>query len=202
MLLIGIVGGVASGKSVVAEKMRDFGGIVLDADGSGHEVLRQPDVIAALGQRWGKGVLAQDGSISRAAVAKIVFAPDGLTEKKFLEALTHPRIERLLREQIAAAEALGDVPAAILDAALLFEAGWDRLCDYLVFVSAPREQRLARALARGWSQSEFLARESSQLPLDEKRSRCGFVIDNSHDLDSTRQQVGEFWRLNVRKTDH
>ena len=90
----------------------------------------------------------------------------------------------------------------IVDAALLFEAGWDKQCDVIIFVSAPREVRLARARLRGWSESDFLARESSQLPLDEKRARSGFVIDNSGEADQTRHQVGEWWRLNVGKTDH
>ena len=200
-LLIGLVGGIASGKSLVAEQMRSLGGVVLDADLAGHDVLRDPEVIAALHKRWGDGIIALDGSLSRSVIAKIVFSAGNLEEKRYLESVTHPRIAARLQEQIARHHAAGK-KILILDAALLFEAGWDKKCDRIVFVSAPREVRLARALSRGWSESDFLAREATQLPLDEKRARCGHFIDNSSHSEQTRYQVGEWWRLNVGKTDH
>jgi dephospho-CoA kinase len=200
-LLIGLVGGIASGKSFVAELMRALGGVVLDADLAGHEVLRDKEVIDALHQRWGDGIIALDGSLSRSVIAKIVFSAGNQEEKRFLESVTHPRIAARLQEQIARHHAAGS-RVLILDAALLFEAGWDKQCDLVVFVSAPREVRLVRARLRGWSERDFLAREATQLPLDEKRARSGHVIDNSGPAEQTRQQVGEWWRLNVGKTDH
>lgn len=200
-LLIGLVGGIASGKSLVAEQMRSLGAGVLDADMAGHEVLREPEVIAALHRRWGDGIIGLDGSVNRSVIAKIVFSAGNQEEKRFLESVTHPRIAARLQEQIARHHAAGS-RVLILDAALLFEAGWDKKCDMIVFVSAPREVRLARARLRGWSERDLLAREATQLPLDEKRSRSGFVIDNSGLAEQTRQQVGEWWRLNVGKTDH
>src|SRR4029079_10630951 len=102
MLILGLVGGIASGKSLVANILRDFGAVVLDADRVGHEVLREADTIAAVKARWGDGVLDAPGQISRRAVAKIVFAAGNEAERKFLEELTHPRIEARLREQLAA----------------------------------------------------------------------------------------------------
>lgn len=200
-LLIGLVGGIASGKSLVAEQMKSLGGVVLDADRAGHEVLRDKEVIDALHKRWGNGIIALDGSLSRSVIAKIVFSSGNMEEKRYLESVTHPRIAACLQEQIAQHRLAGE-KVFIVDAALLFEAGWDKLCDLIVFVSCPREIRLARAKNRGWSESDFLAREASQLPLDEKRSRSGHVIDNSGEADQTRHQVGEWWRLNVGKTDH
>ena len=74
MLILGLVGGIASGKSLVAECLRDLGAVVLDADRAGHAVLREPDVVAALVSRWGNSILDPAGQISRRAVAKIVFA--------------------------------------------------------------------------------------------------------------------------------
>lgn len=199
--LIGLVGGIASGKSLVAQQMQSLGGVVLDADLAGHEVLREKEVIDALHSHWGNGIISLDGSLSRAVIAKIVFSAGNQEEKRFLESVTHPRIAARLQEQIAQHHAAG-TRVLILDAALLFEAGWDKNCDVIVFVSAPREVRLARARARGWSEADFLAREATQLPLDEKRSRSGFLIDNSGLAEQTRQQVGEWWRLNVGRTDH
>ena len=140
-------------------------------------------------------------AFARSVIAKIVFSAGNLEEKRYLESVTHPRIAARLQEQIAHHSASG-TKVFIVDAALLFEAGWDKLCDQIVFVSAPREIRLARALARGWSESDFLAREATQLPLDEKRARSGHLIDNSGHPDQTRQQVEEWWRLNIGRTDH
>ncbi|MFN0020730.1 MAG: dephospho-CoA kinase [Pirellulaceae bacterium] len=200
-LLIGLVGGIASGKSLVAEQMKSLGGVVLDADRAGHEVLRDKEVIDALHKRWGDGIITLDGSLSRSVIAKIVFSAGNQEEKRYLESVTHPRIAARLEEQISRHRAAGN-NVLILDAALLFEAGWDKQCDVIIFVSAPREIRLVRALARGWSERDFLAREATQLPLDEKRARSGYIIDNSGPADQTRHQVGEWWRLNVGKTDH
>ena len=98
--LIGLVGGIASGKSLVAEQMQTLGGILLDADRVGHEVLREKEVIDALHKRWGDGIIALDGSLSRSVIAKIVFSSGNLEEKRYLESITHPRIAARLQEQI------------------------------------------------------------------------------------------------------
>lgn len=202
MKTFGLVGGVACGKSFVAECFRDLGALVLDGDKAGHGVLTEPEVIAQLRQRWGDGVLNADGSVNRRAVAKIVFAQGGQAERKFLEGVSHPRIAAKFRTAIEGARQAGNVPAVVLDAALLFDGGWDKFCDVVIFVSVPREMRLQRALSRGWSEADLIAREGVQLPLDEKRYRSGYVIDNCGTQDETRQQVGEFWRQYVGRTDH
>src|SRR6187401_2988606 len=106
-LLIGLVGGIASGKSLVAEQMKSLGGVVLDADRAGHDVLREKEVIEALHKRWGDGIIALDGSLSRSVIAKIVFSAGNLEEKRYLESVTHPRIAVRLQEQIAQQSAAG-----------------------------------------------------------------------------------------------
>src|SRR5262245_30875870 len=90
MLILGLVGGIASGKSVVANCLRDMGAMVLDIDKAGHFVLRQPEVVAELRKRWGDGILDSSGHVSRREVAKIVFGQGKEAERKFLEELTHP----------------------------------------------------------------------------------------------------------------
>ena len=202
MKVFGLVGGVASGKSLVAECFRELGALVLDGDRAGHAVLTEPAVIGQLRQRWGDGILNSDGSVNRRAVAKIVFAADGGGELEFLEGISHPRIEARFRQAIDAARKGGSVPAVVLDAALLFDGGWDKLCDVVLFVSVPREMRIQRAQDRGWHESDLIAREARQLPLDEKRHKSGYVIDNSGTPDETRVQVHEFWRQYVGATDH
>ena len=198
MQILGIVGGIASGKSVVARHFETLGAVRLDADGAGHAVLEEPAVKQALVGRWGPQVLDAAGRTDRGAIGRIVFAgtEDADSEKRFLEQLTHPRIAARLQSDLEAARQQHR-PAAVLDAALMIEAGWDQLCDHLVFVEASREQRLQRALERGWTESEFQRREATQLSLDVKRARADSIIDNSGTLRETHQQAAAVWELVV-----
>jgi dephospho-CoA kinase len=194
MLTLGLVGGIASGKSLVADCFRDLGALVLDADKAGHEVLREPDIIATLKQRWGDRVIDASGQISRKEVAKIVFAAGNEGDKTFLEELTHPRIQMRLQQEMAKAQAQSPPPrVAVLDAALLFEAGWDKLCDKIVFIDAPRDARLERAVRRGWSAEQFAAREAAQMSLAEKASRSHILIRNVKTLEYVRDVVRMTW---------
>ena len=196
MKIIGILGGVASGKSLVAEEFRRLGAKVLDADQVGHEVLREPEVIQAALKRWGDAILAENGQINRSNVAKIVFAPPpyGPGELAFLEQLTHPRIGHRLQQEIARLRQSRDVEVVILDAPVLLKAGWDKFCDHILFLEAPRDLRLDRARERGWSDANFAAREAAQEPLETKRAAASHVIDNSNSVDMTRQQVESVWQ--------
>lgn len=205
MRVVGLTGGIASGKSVVAKAFEDLGAILLDADRAGHAALQSPDIVEAIRHRWGNAVFDADGKVSRIAVAKRVFDPvHGAEERAFLEQLTHPRIAELLGAQAEQdTQGQGDVQAhhgvlpghqvAVLDAALLYEANWDRLCDLVVFVDTPRQTRMARALRRGWSETDFTNREAAQLSVNSKRERADEVIDNSGSLDYVHTQVERLW---------
>jgi dephospho-CoA kinase len=195
MKLLGLIGGVASGKSTVAELFRQQGAVVLDADRVGHEVLRLPAVRAAVGGRWGKDVVGPDGEIDRKALGRIVFAPppNGPRELAELERITHPEIRQRLAAEIEKLAKSG-TRLAILDAPVMLKSGWDRLCDAIAFVDAPRELRLSRALDRGWTAEDFARREAAQEPVDEKRSRANIVLDNSRDLGYIQSQVQRCWQ--------
>ncbi len=195
MHVIGILGGVAGGKSLVARLLTRLGAGLLDADRAGHEVLRIPQIEAAARERWGGKVFGPDNRIDRARLAQVVFAPppEGPRERRYLEQLTHPEIGRLLRGQADVLAASGTAVAA-LDAPLLLEAGWDKLCRRLVFVDAPRQERLVRAMARGWSEEDFAAREGVQESLDFKRGRADVVVDNSGSPEQTEAQVEGLWQ--------
>src|SRR5262249_45113270 len=132
--------------------------------------------------------------IDRAKLAKIVFAPppDGPKERRYLESLTHPEIGRRLAAQVE--ESKDFAPLVVVDAALLFEAGWDKLCDGTAFVDAPRAERLARAKKRGWTEEDFAAREEAQDSLDSKRARADWIIDNSGPVEHTEAQVERLWQ--------
>jgi len=202
MVILGLVGGIASGKSLVANILRDMGAVVLDADQAGHYVLRQPEVIAELKKRWGDKILDAKGQVIRREVAKIVFAKGHEAELSFLEHLTHPRIETLLRQELDTVRNSPDPPPVIvIDAPLLFEAGWDKLCDKVLYVDAPRDLRLERAIARGWSAEQFAAREASQMPLEEKASRSHIIVRNARTLENIRDVLRLTWHHRLMNKD-
>jgi len=194
MKIIGLTGGIASGKSAVAAEFAALGAIVLDADAAAHETINLPAVQQLLVERWGDGILQSDGEIDRAAVARQVFAdPDaGQKELRFLERVLHPRIREQFEAELAELAAAGTV-AAVIDAPLLLEAGWESLCDYLVFVETPRSERLGRASLRNWSEEEFAKREALQMPISEKHRRSSHILDNSGSKESLREQVQACW---------
>lgn len=194
MVVIGIVGGIASGKSLVAQQLRDMGAEVISADQIGHDVLLEAEVQVALRARWGGGVFDSHGRPDRTAIAQRVFDPvHGLAERRFLESLSHPRIRARMQARLQDCRSR-QVPAVVLDAALLFEAGWNALCDHVLFVDTPAEQRRERAAKRGWTADELTARESAQLPLEEKRRRSTSTIDNSRTVEHTLGQTQLFWQ--------
>lgn len=195
MVVIGICGGVASGKSLVARELERLGAVIVDADRLGHETLENPEVKEAIRHRWGASVFNADGQVDRPAVAAIVFGPppDGPTELRFLEQVTHPLIGRKLRERMQQLEQQ-QVPAVVLDAPVMFRAGWDKHCDYILFVDASRQERLNRARQRGWTESQLQAREAAQESLEWKQQRATHVIDNSGTPAQTAFQIQRFWR--------
>jgi dephospho-CoA kinase len=194
MKILGLLGGVASGKSLVSQQLAELGAVILDADRAGHEALRLPHIEAAARRRWGDAVVGPDGQIDRSRLAKIVFAPppQGPEERAYLEQLTHPEIGRRLAAQAEAEK--NHASLAVLDAALILEAGWDKLCDCFAFIDVPREMRLARALQRGWTEGDFAAREAAQESLDSKRARADVIIDNSGSVEHTQSQVHCLWQ--------
>jgi dephospho-CoA kinase len=198
MKTIGIVGGIASGKSLVAKLFAELGAGHLDADQAGHDVLAEDAVRAALVDHWGPSILAADGNLDRAAIAKHVFAGGERADadRAFLESVLHPRIRALLTEKTAEFASAGR-PAVVLDAPLLLEAGWGPMCDLLVMVDSPRETRLARALERGWSAEEFFRRESAQWSVDDKRREANVLIRNDGSLDDLREAVRDVWQRQV-----
>lgn len=194
--VIGLVGGVGSGKSEAARRLAELGAWIVDVDHLGHEVLENPEVKTALVERWGRAVLTCEGKVDRRAVAERVFSrsPGAATERKFLESLVHPQITQRLADMLRNLAETPSVHTVVLDAALLFEAGWDRFCDVVIFVDAPDRERLRRATQRGWSRDHWLSREEAQLALDEKRRRANVVLTNAGTLSDFRQQVDAWWR--------
>jgi dephospho-CoA kinase len=187
-LVIGLLGGMGSGKSLVAAEFARHGSRVINADALGHEALRQPEIREKLVSRWGASILDENGEINRGRVGQIVFANDG--ERKVLESIVHPYIGQRIRQEIEAAQADSAVKRIVLDAAIMLETGWNEVCDRLIYVHAPRAARLRRlAQQRGWSAKEVEAREHAQMSLTEKAIRAESAIDNSESPDALARQV-------------
>lgn len=187
---IGIVGGIGSGKSVVAECMRSLGGYLISADRLGHEALLEPDIKARLVERWSDAIVNEHGDIERKKIAAIVFADPA--ELKALEAQVFPHIQKRIIQEIAHAQNKDDVKFIILDAAILLETGWHSHCDKILFVAAPRSLRLARLKEkRGWDEAELERRERMQMPLEEKMNHADAVIVNDGEMMKVCRQVKE-----------
>ncbi|MFM8289271.1 MAG: dephospho-CoA kinase [Planctomycetaceae bacterium] len=179
--VLGLVGGVASGKSHLGRQLAQRRPIaIVDADRLGHEVLRDPQVKRELVRLLGEQILDPQGELSRGAVAELVFGTDPAAgeRRRQLEAVTHPRIRAAAAAQLEVARQDLACEGSVIDAALLLEAGWHELCDTVVFVDCPRAERLRRAALRGWSGAELERREASQWPLEEKRARADVIIEN------------------------
>jgi len=182
--ILGVLGGIASGKSAVARILAGPEGLVIDADVLAREVLATPEVCAELARRFGPAVLDAAGRPDRGALAARVFA--SRADREALEALTHPRVRARIRAALEAAIARR-VPRIVLDVPLLVEHaarhGLLELCDELWFVDAEPGVRDARAQrTRGWEAGEVARRERSQLPLESKRGLSDVVIQNTGSL--------------------
>lgn len=191
--LLGLVGGIGSGKSVVASALAERGGFLITADSFGHEALEQPDILARIAERWQDRVLDDQGKVDRKKMAAIVFASS--VERTNLEALVFPFIEERIRAELAKAQADPQIPFIVLDAAIMLEAGWNNVCSRIVYVHAPRAIRLERLMTnRGWNAQDIANREAAQLPLSVKAARADAAIDNSGTVENTRRQVDALLR--------
>lgn len=190
--VVGIVGGIGSGKSTIAAELcRRFQGARLDADRAGHTALAQPEVKSRLRQQFGDKIFDAQGQILRSHLAGLVFGSSAgqQSARRELEQIVHPVIRAELLSQLDQHQSQQDCRLIVLDAALLLEAGWDALCDGVVFLDVPPEQRLARVQGRGWSSEDLQRREESQLPLDEKRRRADFIANNAGTPEVTVAQI-------------
>jgi dephospho-CoA kinase len=190
--LIGVVGGVGSGKSAVANWVSTHAPVaVIDADKLGHEALLSVSVKAELRARFGDEIFDSAGNIVRAKLANRVFGVDAnhLVARRDLERIVHPAISRQIAAEVSiAVEQRAE--AVLLDAAILLEAGWRDLCELVVFIETPAEMRLQRVQAhRGWTKAELQRREESQWDLSKKRQESDLVIVNDRELEYAGKQL-------------
>lgn len=193
---IGLTGGLASGKSTVAEVLRARGVPVLDADAVVHELYRPgSDLVADLEKRFGPAILAADGGIDRRALAGVIL--DDPRSIQDLNAIVHPRVRAEIRRWVDGQTA----PIAVVEATLLVETGSALGYDLVLVVACRPEQQLERAVARGVSELRARALLGAQMPLEEKAASADVVIDNSGPMDDLEAAVDEAWTQVVRRCE-
>ena len=197
MLTIGLTGGIGSGKSVVADLLRQQGATIIDADRLGHqaytpnsEAWRQ--VIAA----FGEAILTAEGEIDRRKLGAIVFSDPAQLQR--LNAIMHPLMAGMLQQRKLQLSEAG-VAVAVVEAAVLFEAGWETLVDEVWTTVAPDDAVIERLRQRsGLSAQESTKRINSQMPSQDRIRRSDVVIENASDLDALQRQVKTLWENRVK----
>ena len=200
MIVLGIVGTPAGGKSTVAERLAELGAAWINADLIAKEVLERPDVQADLKQYYGASVVDKHGMIDRAKLAAMVFGDDDESRRRldYLERRIHPETRKLITAQLLRCEKQGDA-VAILDVPLLFKSSWDRSCDEIWCVDADEEVRRERVKSRGWNRQQLQAREKNQLDVAEKKRLSTHVILNNGTLTELNETIGRLWSSLVQR---
>ena len=188
MQRVGLTGGIGAGKSTAAEMLRNLGACVVNADRLGHETYSRDGTARPLVlERFGNGILSDDGEIDRASLARIVFGDK--KERLALEGIVWPEIRKLISIRLAEAEASG-AEVAVVEAAILLEAGWEDLFDQVWTVEAPSDVVRTRLMARqSMSASEADARLAAQLTPADRTARSSLVIENTGTVDELRSTV-------------
>jgi len=188
--IIGILGGLGSGKSTVAAEFAKLGCAVIDADKIAHELLDRKTIKKAIVASFGQAVLDKEGKIDRKALADIVFADaDKLST---LNRIIHPSVLRRAEQLIKRIKGQNRVKAIVLDMPLLVEVGWAERCDRLVFVDCKRKLRVERAKKLGFSgKNQHKIRENFQISLDKKVNTADNIINNNSGFSALARQVAE-----------
>ncbi len=193
--IIGLAGGIGSGKTTVSGIFRGLGAVVIDADTIASQALKSPEAAAAIKREFGIDT-AGGGQAARRALSEVVFSDRGALDR--LNAIIHPAIIAECRRIINEAEKDPHCRAVVLDAPLLFETGMDDMCDAVIFVEADRSVRQRRlAESRGWDTGELDRRQKFQDSLISKRKRADYIISNNGPLDEAAEQAGEIWKAVV-----
>jgi dephospho-CoA kinase len=190
MFRVGLTGGIASGKSTVAAMLRELDCPVLDADTLGHELLEQgQDAFNEVVREYGKEILDTYGNVDRSKLGQIIFAD--AQKRARLNQILHPRILDVVRKWFAALARSGGPELAVVEAALIIEAGYNKELDQVIVCWCPAEQQLQRQVDRGLTAEQAQLRIAAQMPMDEKRRLGDETIDCSGSLEATERQVME-----------
>lgn len=191
--VIGVVGGIGSGKSSVPKRLATRRRLVIiDADRVGHELLENEEVKQELRIHFGDSVFTEDGVVHRRELAKHVFGPtnDHTEARDTLNSILHPRIRTNIEQRIREVNLAGEAEAIVLDAALMLETGWNTTCDCVVFIDVAETTRIQRVVEnRGWTESELKKREANQFSIEKKKQLSHHIIDNNSTLDAAAEAM-------------
>lgn len=194
MIIIGVVGSPAGGKSTVARRLRERGATWVNADRLAKRCLDKGEVRSRLVAEFGSTLVTAAGQIDRQQLAQLVFGDDAASVRalNYLESVIHPYARHLALRRLTRASRLG-IPAGVLDAPLLLEADWGVLCDYIWCVDAPRGLRHQWISQRGWTPDELRRREQRQLPIEEKRRLSTHSLVNDGTREALLRNVDQLW---------
>ncbi|MBI2964997.1 MAG: dephospho-CoA kinase [Chloroflexi bacterium] len=196
MLIIGLTGGIGSGKSEAARILERLGAVVVNADLAGHEAYRPgSQTWQAVVEAFGKGVVAPSGEIDRKLLGAKVFSDPAQIRR--LSEIVWPEIRRILKARIEAERQAGRANAVVIEAAVLLEAGWDDLVDEVWVVDSPESLALQRLKAKGISPDQASARMRSQFAPEARRARADVVLRNDADLLALEAAVRSAWNGRV-----
>lgn len=191
-MIAGLTGGIATGKTTVAGFFVELGARVIDADLIAHEILRRPEVLGTVRERFGQGVMAPDGDVDRKLLGSRVFADS--EARLWLNRLVHPLVREEIARRLAAERTVFPHALFIVDVPLLIESGAYRLYGPLILAYCPMEIQLRRMLSRdGLARAEALSRLAAQVPIAEKLQFADYVIDTSCPLQDTRRRVRDVY---------
>jgi dephospho-CoA kinase len=198
MLLVGLTGGIGSGKSTVARFLGDHGAVIVDADVFARDAVRAgSDAFQAVVKRFGDEVVGADGELDRPKLASIVFADRAALAD--LETIIHPEVRRMIADRIQAE--LDTDHVVVLVNPLLIEMGAHRDCDVVVVISADPATQVARTVARGMDEADVRARLAAQLPIEERARAADVLLDNEDSLEDLEAEVAVLWAsLTARAT--
>lgn len=196
--IIGITGGISSGKSTVGRMLASLGAEYIDADEMCHKLFLKPEIKDKITTRFGNSVIDPFGKIDRIRLAEIVFQDKSCLDD--LCNILHPIVIEQIKAKIDEIEQRGRRKVIVIDAALLGESELSMICDLIVFVNTRKEHRIERCqINRRWADGELEKRERFQMVLDDKKKKADYVIDNNFTTDNTFRQVKEFWKLYIEE---
>ena len=196
MLVIGLTGGIGTGKTEVSRILADLGAEIINADALGHQAYEpQTETWRQVVEAFGEDILSETGEVDRRKLGPIVFADERALKR--LNAIVHPRIRQMIVERL---DDLGakDLGAVVVEAALFIEAGWTPLADEMWVTSAPEETVIKRLRARtGLDENAIRARIDSQMPQQERLKHADVIVENDGSLDTLRGRVKRLWHERV-----
>jgi len=197
-VVIGVLGGICSGKSTVAREFGQLGCGLIDADAIAHELLENSDIKKEIKEAFGEGVFDSAGRVDREELAEKAFEDEQAVAK--INRIIHPPVLVRCEKLIAEFNRRSDIKAIVLDIPLLAEAGWLQQCDKLVFVACKEEIRTRRAAKKGrFSKNQLKKRENFQIFLDKKKKIADYMVDNNSGLSATAEQVERIFTIIIDK---